>query len=202
MDTMDTRAVAAAARTAIRTATRTAGDPLHGLTVSVRTRYASQMSAVDVVVTDGVTDEDLHLPRDERTSGTFWTERARAIADRLHELAAPIATWKAGNDRMRFGSISFDGGLAPDPRHPHELPGAASTAAAGAAVDGVDLVAIRTRAAAMVQVATTAACVNRYMLIEGGAEIGDQVDCDACPERHTVLDLVEIGIAETVTVSS
>lgn len=192
---MDAKAVAAAARTAIRKATRTAGDPLHGLTVSVRTRYASQMSAVDVIVTGGVTDEDLHLPLDERAPGRFWTERARAIADRLHELAAPIATWKAGNHRMRFGSISFDGGLAPGPRDPYGLP--ADTAAAGPGA-----LTVRARPAAMVQVTTTAACVNRYMLIEGGAEIGDQVDCDACPGRHTVLDLVEIGIAETVTVQS
>lgn len=187
---MDATAVADAARTAICKAIKTGGDPLHGLIVSVRTRYASQMSAVDVVVTGGVTDEDLHRPRDERAPGMFWTERARAIADRLHELAAPIATWKAGNDRMRFGSISFDGGLAPAPRQPWEL----------SSVDGIGAITVRTRPAAMVQVVTTAACVNRYMLIEGGAEIGDQVDCDACPERHTVLDLVEIGIAETVTV--
>lgn len=201
---MDAKAVAAATRTAIRTATRTAGDPLHGLTVSVRTRYASQMSAVDVVVTGGVTDEDLHRPRDERAPGKVWTERARAIADRLHELAAPIATWKAGNDRMRFGSISFDGGLAPDPRQPHELPAhtAAADTDAGVPAAGVGTVTVRARPAAMVQVTTTAVCVNRYMLIEGGAEIGDQVDCDACPGRHTVLDLVEIGIAETVTVQS
>jgi hypothetical protein len=201
---MNAKAVAAATRTAIRTATRTAGDPLHGLTVSVRTRYASQMSAVDVVVTGGVTDEDLHLPRDERAPGKFWTERARAITDRLHELAVPIATWRAGNDRMRFGSISFDGGLAPDPRQSHELP--AHTAAAdtdtGVPAAGVGTVTVRARPAAMVQVTTTAGCVNRYMLIEGGAEIGDQVDCDACPGRHAVLDLVEIGIAETVTVQS
>lgn len=59
---------------------------------------------------------------------------------------------------------------------------------------------LATRPAAMVQVATTAACLNRYMIIEGIVEIGDQVDCDACPEQHTVLDLVEIGVADIVTV--
>lgn len=90
-------------------------------------------------------------------------------------------------------SASFDGGLAPAVRQ---------STAPSAAADAVGTVTVRTRPAAMVQVTTTAACVNRYMLIEGGAEIGDQVDCDACPERHTVLDLVEIGIAETVTVQS
>ena len=59
---------------------------------------------------------------------------------------------------------------------------------------------LATRPAAMIQVATTAACLNRYMLIEGIVEIGDQVDCDACPEQHAVLDLVEIGVADVVTV--
>lgn len=90
-------------------------------------------------------------------------------------------------------STSVDDGPAPAPRQ---------VAAPSAAAAGVGTVTVHTRPAAMVQVTTTAACVNRYMLIEGGAEIGDQVDCDACPERHTVLDLVEIGIAETVTVQS
>lgn len=56
--------------------------------------------------------------------------------------------------------------------------------------------------ASMVQVATTGGCLNRYMLIEGVVEIGDQVVCDACPEQHEVLDLVEIGVAEIETVSA
>ncbi len=56
------------------------------------------------------------------------------------------------------------------------------------------------RPAAMVQVATTAACLNRYMFIEGTVEIGDPVDCEACAEQHTVLDLVEIGVADIVTI--
>lgn len=59
---------------------------------------------------------------------------------------------------------------------------------------------LATRPGVMVQVATTGECLNRYMLIDGVVEIGDQVACDACPGRHEVLDLVEIELAETAQV--
>lgn len=111
---MDAKTLAADIRTTVRAATRTPGNPLHALTVSVRTEYASLMSAVTIRVRD-LPHEELMLPEDQREPGQGWaTERAQAISDRLHELASPALDWQDG--RHSFCTITFGGILAPPPR--------------------------------------------------------------------------------------
>lgn len=110
---MDAKTLAADIRTAVRAATRTPGDPLHALTICVRTEYASLMSAVTISVRD-VAQEELMLPADQRHPGQGWaTERAQAISDRLHELAGPALDWQDG--RHAFCTITVGGILAPPP---------------------------------------------------------------------------------------
>lgn len=111
---MDAKTLAADIRKAVRAATKTAGDPLHGLRISVRKDEASLMSAVDITVLD-LPDAELIVPEDDREPGHGWaTDRAQAISNRLHEIAAPALDW--ADDRHSFCSITFDGLLAPAAR--------------------------------------------------------------------------------------
>jgi len=115
---MDAKALSATIRKAVRAATKTTGDPLHGLTVSVRTGTASLMQSVDVRVTAGITEADVRTPDPDApawdTSRKAWTDRARAISDRLHELAAPAIEWADG--RHSFCDVTLLGYSAPSPR--------------------------------------------------------------------------------------
>lgn len=111
----DAKTIAADIRKAVRAATRTDGDPLHGLTVSVRYRTASLMEAIEVTV-KGLPDVALFTLIEHSIYGPQrqWTLRARDISDRLHELAAPGFEWETG--RHTFCNIGFDGTCAPAPR--------------------------------------------------------------------------------------
>ncbi|MDN5749403.1 MAG: hypothetical protein L0I76_33910 [Pseudonocardia sp.] len=111
----DAKTIAADIRKAVRAATRTEGDALHGLTISVRYRTASRMEAIGITV-KGLGDDILFTERGPDVYGSRrgWSQRARAISDRLHELAAPGFEWETG--RHSFCDIDFDGTCAPAPR--------------------------------------------------------------------------------------
>jgi hypothetical protein len=111
---MDAKTIAAELRTAIRKATKTPDDVLHGLKVSVRTRYASMM--VEIVVTIlGLPDAELIVPEADREPGQGWpTDRAHRITERVYELGAVADEW--ADDRMHFFDVNFDGTSAPLPR--------------------------------------------------------------------------------------
>lgn len=65
--------LAAAARKALRAATKTAGDVLQGLMVSVRVSRASMCTAIDVRVT-GVNSSELVRSEEEQRDGAgCWT---------------------------------------------------------------------------------------------------------------------------------
>ncbi|MEV1295180.1 hypothetical protein [Pseudonocardia sp. NPDC049635] len=113
---MDAKALAADIRKAIRTATKTDGDPLYGLRISVRKETASLMTAVNISVED-LPDTVLiaELAGEEPAGGYGWaTRRAQEISNRLHELAAPALAEADG--RHSFCSIYFGGLVAPSPR--------------------------------------------------------------------------------------
>ena len=108
---MDAKALAADIRKAARTATKTSGDALHGLTVSVT---APEWGTVRVAVT-GIAVTDLEIPEDTRVPGRTWaTDRCRDISDRLHQLAAPAIAEADGH--LTFCQIAIAGRGAPTPR--------------------------------------------------------------------------------------
>ena len=107
-------ALAAQVRRDVRAAVRDTDDALHGLTITIRQMTGSMVFGVAVVVR-GLDTADLVVPQDEREPGAGWaTERAQAISDRLHVLAAPAL--ERADGRHRFCEISFDGLMAPPPR--------------------------------------------------------------------------------------
>ncbi|WP_298795710.1 hypothetical protein [uncultured Pseudonocardia sp.] len=60
---------------------------------------------------------------------------------------------------------------------------------------------LATKPGAMVQIATTGDCLNEYMLIEGRAQVGDAIACDAgCGATHQVRDVVPMELVRTVEI--
>ena len=108
---IDGKALAAQVRTAIRTATRTPGDALDGLAVSVRYSTASMCQTITIRVT-GIDVTDLYVTTEHPQRG--WTAAARALSDRLHALAADACDWD--NGLTRFTEITLGGAAAPAPR--------------------------------------------------------------------------------------
>lgn len=60
---------------------------------------------------------------------------------------------------------------------------------------------LATKPGAMVQIATTGSCLNEYMMIEGSAQVGDDIACDAgCGATHQVRDVVPIELVRSVEI--
>lgn len=60
---------------------------------------------------------------------------------------------------------------------------------------------LATEPGAMVQVTTTGTCLNEYMVIEGVAQVGDAIACDAgCGETHEVRGVVPIDLIRSVEI--
>lgn len=100
-------------RAALRRATKTHGDPLHGLTVSVRQEHRSMLHTIYLLIT-GLTFPLRGEPSQEWPSGP-WTPQAHELAARTRELAADLLAWEAGNPDMRSVTILFDGRSGPGP---------------------------------------------------------------------------------------
>lgn len=60
---------------------------------------------------------------------------------------------------------------------------------------------LATKPGAMVHIATTGHCLNEYMMIEGSAQVGDDIACDAgCGATHQVRDVVPIELVRTIEI--
>jgi hypothetical protein len=102
--------IAADIRAAIRKATKTEGDVLFGLPISVRTQVASLMQAVEITLrmaTDTLQEPDPDAPEWNPT-GQRWTAQAGRILARIYELAAEGLAWADG--RHHFCNLSTESG--------------------------------------------------------------------------------------------
>lgn len=107
---MDANTLAPQIRKAVRAATKTEGDALFGLTVSVKQPRGSMVTGVDLSV--HIDQAEVRNPEDEN-GYTTWTARGRAIVARAYELAAPALAEADG--RHSFCDVTVAGVSAPAP---------------------------------------------------------------------------------------
>jgi hypothetical protein len=104
--------IAADIRKAVRAATKDENDVLSGMKISVRTRYASMMSAIDIVIGAAfgdLSEADPDAP-EWNPEQRRWTAPAVAVIARLYELAAEGMAW--ADNTMHFCGVSTEDGVS------------------------------------------------------------------------------------------